>query len=213
MRIAFVASPLVDVQSSTGMRAPVFFADDCLSLGCCLTHDTNCLVSTSLNLSQLRKATSFLSAFWNHSEEYFYSSMSIATYPVWILSLKGNCKWRTMCLSFPVVASDERERSNHVGNPMLRRGRFQCQVRKHSVQEHKSLLSLFPPTYRPDSDYAWRWSAGWDPPLFTISIITFKRHWQLLGCFFFFLFCRPHFWTCWETLAHNHSIWSLFKTP
>lgn len=158
VRLAFVASPLEDVQSSMGMKAPAFFADDCLFLGCCCMHEANCLVGTSLNLSQLRNTDSFHSAFWNHSEEYFYSSMSIATYPLWILSLKGKYKWRTMCLWFPMVASDERERSNQVENPPLRWGRFQCHIRKHSIQEGKSLLSLFSPIYRFDSDYSWRWS-------------------------------------------------------
>lgn len=90
VRLAFVASPLEDVQSSMGMKAPAFFADDCLFLGCYCMHEANCLVGTSLNLSQLRNTDSFHSAFWNHSEEYFYSSMSIATYPLWILSLKEN---------------------------------------------------------------------------------------------------------------------------
>lgn len=89
VRTAFVASPLVDVQSSMGMKALAFLADDCLPRSCFHMHEANYLLSTSVNTSQLRKAGSFLSAPWNHSEEYFYSSMCIATYPIWILSLKG----------------------------------------------------------------------------------------------------------------------------
>ena len=81
--------PTQDMRRGPGRKPPAFFTDNCLASGC-FDSWSKCLVNPSLDPSQLRKAGSFLSAPWNHSEENFYSAQATATYPVRILSLSSH---------------------------------------------------------------------------------------------------------------------------
>lgn len=159
----------VDGQSHMWRKPPAFFADNCL-LQAALIFMKQMSCEHKLGHSSAKEGR-LLSSLLSGTilKRTSIPPVPIATYLVWILSVKGKYKWSTTCLLFPMVAPDEteiqpcRETSiKKVG------GRYQCQVRKRDFLECKS-ASLFPPTNRLDSDYSWKWSTnGWDPPFHNI---------------------------------------------